>query len=138
MTKSWLVLEIFAVFILAMCRIWFWTEWPLSLLTAVPIILATASWYFRGDNLKTLGINPEWPSKKLGLTMFLIFAAFWLIVLAGGMIWNSDSHFFERASQGVFWYKYVKMSLEYFFLGIGPATLDVRLFCEPVSSCIQQ
>lgn len=129
MTKFWLSLEVAIIFILLMCRIWLWTN--LQFLAAIPILLVAVSWYFRGDTLKTLGINPEWPSKKLGLAMFLSFAVLWLITLVCGLIWNPN--LLDQATHGVFWCKYAKMSFSYFFW----ALLQQLWLCGYFASRIQ-
>lgn len=105
------MLEVIFFFVLLMCQIWVWPTF--QLLAAAPIIGIIISWYIRKDNLKTLGIVPEWPSKKLAMAMVAAFTGFWLIILICGMIWNPN--FSHQVSQGVFWYKYAKMSLSYCF-----------------------
>ncbi len=111
MSKFWLALEIAVVFILLMCQIWVWQE--IEILAVAPIVIALLSWWLRRDTLKTLGINPEWPSKRMALAMLLAFGIFWLIILICGMVWNPQ--FFSKIGQGTFWHKYAKMFCDYYF-----------------------
>ncbi len=110
MAKFGIALEIAVVFALLMCQIWLWQE--IQILAAVPIVLIFISWYLRSDTLKTLGIVPQWPSKKMALTMFAAFGIFWLIVLVCGMVWNPK--FFSKVVTEEFWYKYARMFCDYY------------------------
>lgn len=111
MARTWLALEIIIIFALLMGQIWTWNH--ISALALLPILGAAASWYFRGDNLKTLGLQPQPISKNLWLAMGLLFLAIILIIAIVGAIWNPK--FFIQAAQGGFWLKYGKSVFGYFF-----------------------
>lgn len=110
MRNRWLGLEIFTVFILIMCRIWFWEDrqWTVW----IPISIVVISWRLRRDNLKTLGIYPQMPDRAALEDIFYVSLTFWLVIFTNGIIWNPD--WFERFAKISFWEKLLIMSIKYY------------------------
>lgn len=112
MSKTWLALEIAVIFILVELQIWVWNDWPW--IAALPILGVVASWYFRGDNFRTLGLYPKPLPKGMFAKMFWCFLTTLLIAVAIGLVWDYKE-ILEKIHTLKFWHKYTGHIVQYFF-----------------------
>lgn len=110
MNKSGIITELTVVFLLIMGQIWVWPDY--EWLVLIPMVLATASWIYRKDTFKTLGIKPEPPSPETREFMISAFTVFFFALIAIGMIWHPD--WYEKWSRWEFWGSLFQKSFYYY------------------------